>query len=115
MRWAVTGRREDSMNTLEMYSIACFESLTVCVYSVRNLKRHVQRQTVVDWVEACALGVFVGIFAVVVLNLLTHPAQNLAVSALLSWLMGFSFVFFLPVLLVRPAAHMGRRLRLLGR
>jgi hypothetical protein len=86
-----------------------------CVYSVRSLKQHVQHRTLVDWLEAIALGVFVGIFAVIVLSLLTHPAQNVSVPAWLSWPMGFSLVFFLSVLLMRPAAPMGRCLRQLGR
>ena len=103
------------MNTLEVYSFACFESLIVCVYSVRSLKQHVQHRTLVDWLEAIALGVFVGIFAVIVLSLLTHPAQNVSVPVWLSWLMGCSLVFFLSVLLMRPAAPMGRCLRQLGR
>jgi hypothetical protein len=110
----MTSTREDSMNTLELYSILAVEALLLCVTAIRSWLRGVRPRRRVQWVQVFGPGILLILTTFAVLNLLTHPNQIQPVSAFAFWV-GFILALAIFLFFVRLVVNMGKSIRQLGR
>jgi hypothetical protein len=103
------------MNTLEMWAIYEFVSLSLCIRTARKWVRRAQPWTVLDWPRAIYYGYMLIASAVALLDNLTHPALIQPAPRLLSYLLWLVVAVAALDFLGRLGVSIGRRIRQLGR